>query len=692
MSKKPTRPPQRPAQAEPDEVDLALIDVAEWILSEHFFDPDAEDEYKRKHALNRGRQESTLLREEGVQAFDKDCAIRLEGLRSWTKMRVTLRHPDFGAVVEGMWSFDTEELRRPEVTQRSGEAATITAGVREVLDHLTGALSDEDLMETFGYAEDEEPLIGDDPREPPPATGADRSRVKAIAKRVERDHGAIGVEDRAWMEQAPQVLPVLTDLLIGMGATAQAEDRQVAVYLGLLEASLEFVRYRADREWPWAIAMLVDYQEKLLAFGREASNRELFLEMTRAMMRARVPVADSMRQAFAEAGLPEQTSEPPKALDAILSQVLTQLAETVGSPFEVIASLADTGAAMPAGLRGFFAARLAESEHAVIRDAVVLLLLDEEASVREAAAAALARSAASGEVSADTLRRAVAIRNWMPEAERAGIDEIVRPAREAGVPIASWPAGAANTEYYATMIDGSAAQSLLMVSRMGRKFVFNALLIRHGQGVVDAWNDPDQSRTKVQRLLKEAQQAVPCSQVSRDFVDTMVRHALSASAERGAVPPVGLLQVAEDIRASEWRAQRLDLVAEVERRIAGTAVPAGIQDEAAAWVTSAETLDSWYEEGPGVHGVLSRLPRNRRPALIDAVLNEILPPRRVDWAERFVLMGLWCEAASEAAYRQKAPAMLAVADALLSDVPMQDIPAMRVIADRTVRNELVTPW
>lgn len=692
MSKKPTRPPQRPAPAEPDDIDLALIDVAEAILSEHFFDPDAEDEYKRKHALNRGRQEATLLFEDAVEVFDEECAIRVEGLRTWTRMRVTLRHPEFGAMVEGMWSFDTQELRKPEVAQRSGEPGTIREGVEELLDTLMGSISDEDLMDSLEHRDDDdEPLIGDDPREPPPATGADRSRVKAIAKRLVRDHGEINLEDRSWMEQTPQVLPVLTDLLIDMAATALEDDPMAAACLGLLEAALEFVRYRQDRGWDWAIAMLDDFQRKLLAFGRAGTNQGLFLAMSAAMTHARVPVGEEMRQAFAEAGLNEAVSEPSGELDSALDNVLAELAEAADSPFDVIASLSDTGAVMPASLRGFLAAKLAGSEHEVIRDAAALLLLDEDASVREATVAALA-GAASTRVSPETLRRAVTIRNWVPEAERAGIDALVRSAREAGVPIASWPEGATDTECHATMIDGSAAQSILMVSRMGKKFLFNALLIRHGTGVVDVWSDPGLSRTKVQRLLKEAQRAVPSCRVPREFVDALVRHALGASAGRGGTPPAGLLQVAEDIRAPDWRAQRLDLVAEVERRIAGTALPNDVQDDAAVWLRTAETLGSWYEEGPDVHAVLSRLPRNRRPALVDAVLTDILPARRIVWAERFVLMGLWCEAAEEVAYRGKAQAMLAVADALLSDVPMQDIPAMWVIANQTVTNELVTPW
>ena len=69
-----------------------------------------------------------------------------------------------------------------------------------------------EFLEALEDDDDEVPLIGDDPTEPPEATALDRNRLKAIAKRVARGRDTeISMEDRGWLEQTPQLLPVITE-------------------------------------------------------------------------------------------------------------------------------------------------------------------------------------------------------------------------------------------------------------------------------------------------------------------------------------------------------------------------------------------------------------------------------------------------------------------------------------------------
>lgn len=696
MSKK----PGQTTRATPDETDIALIETAEAMLADHFFDPEAEDQYKALHSLARsGQQKATLLREETVEVLEQDCTLRLEGLRTWTTMRVTIEHPDFGASIEGTWSFDHQELRHPRVADRYGSTSMIEAGLDEISDVLANGLSDEELQELMDFAADEAdagPLIGDDPREPPPATATDRARVKAIAKRIARS-GSLDLppEDHTWIEEMPQTLPVITELLMDLAKDFSESNPLLDAYLLMLGMQLEYVRYRQDRGWKWAGAMLQDFQKAMLSFGQQHNNPEVFMAMGRVLQQARVPVSESMREALAEAGVGQEDPGPPEQLEGMLEAVMTQLAEIVNSPFDVIGAMNDTGAIFPAHMRGFIIHKMSQSAHAVIRESVALALLDQDASVRSAAVAALRQGASPGTMSPATLRRAIAVRNWLPEAERPALDDMVRTARQAGIEIGSWPSATSEPEYHVSMIDGSGAQSILMLSKAGSKAAFGALLLREGEGVIDAWEDPELSRGKAAKLLREAQQSAPTTRVSRGAVDQMVQHALGTSADRGAVPPEMLLRIAERTGATEWRARRHDIAAEVARVLAG----AGQADrgeaamrQVAAWLAEAPTLRTWFEEGPDVHAKLSKLPRTNKPALIGTTLAEVLDPRRDVWAERFALMALWCEASGDTQYWRRAAPMAAVADALLSGQPLAEIPPMRTIAAHTVTNELLTPW
>ena len=85
-------------------------------------------------------------------------------------------------------------------------------------------------MDGLEDEDDEEvPLIGDDPTEPPEATALDRSRLKAIAKRIARKPDAdINVEDRGWLEQTPQMLPVITESLVDAASAAKRDEPLVA--------------------------------------------------------------------------------------------------------------------------------------------------------------------------------------------------------------------------------------------------------------------------------------------------------------------------------------------------------------------------------------------------------------------------------------------------------------------------------
>ncbi len=693
-----------PTAADPAGGDLSLIVLAELLLSDHFFDPDREHIYKKKLSENRPAGTTGVLLHADTIAFPGGtCDIRIEALRIWTHFRVVLSHRAFTATVEGAWHFDNEALNRIKVI-RSGDLATIEAAtdamIAEIEDEDPG---DEDFASFMNALDDdaeEVSLIGDDPTEPPPATASDRKHLIAIARRLGRKSGTVlPVEDRGWLEETPQVLPAIADLLIAAIGAAKRDEALIEAYQLMLSLQMEFVRYRQDRGWNWANAMLEAFQTRLIALGSDpAIRRSDWLTMCEALTEARVPVPDAVQAALANAGFNQpEDSEPPEDLLTGMRGIMDELARMVSSPFEAIHSLESTRAMMPAILRGFIATELALSSHPVLREAVPLMLLDSDAAVRRSAAAALEQTAQPETMSPDTLRRAIAIRNWIPAADRPALDAAIRKARRAGVEIGAWPKPVASLAFHASTIDGSAAQSILATGESGKTCFFGGVLLRYGVGVIDTWGDTTLSRGKINKLLREAKMEAPIAAVEKSYADSMIQHALGTMVDQATVPPALLLELAELIGGEDWKDRRIDVAARAGALFAAqapadrtaAAVQAGLVS-AAEWMASDPAFGSWFEEGPDVQKALATFSRTDYAGMISAVINDVLPTKRAAWAERFLMLALWCAASPGTRSPSRGPML--IAHALTGDVPIGGIPAMTMIAAQSVRAKLLGGW
>lgn len=705
MAKRTSKPPA----PEPDEINESLILLAEMLLGDYFFDPDNEPAYKQLLSGNRpAGAVSVLLDEETMETPTGDYGIRIEALRAWTEFRVVMSAPDFSATIEGAWNFDTEELSRTRVS-RTGDPDVIEAAVEAMMDVIDGAgLDDEEFADFMAGLDDDDdddddvPLIGDDPTEPPEATGLDRNRVKAIAKRIaRRKDGEVAEEDRGWLEQTPQTLPVIADSLVGAVTAGKRDEPLILAYHMMLGLQIEFVRYRQDRGWDWAEEMLDAYMEKLIALAQDpAFPRDDWFLMCTALTQARVPIPESVQIGLAEAGFKvEEHDGPPEQMMETLRGFMDELAKMVTTPFEVIHSLQNAGAMLPAMLRAFMATELALSPHPVLRNSVPIMLLDDEESVRRGAAAALEQTAHPETMSPDSLRRAIVLRNWIPAADRPAVDSAIRKGRISGVEIGIWPAPVADLEFHASAIDGSGAQSILVVNRTAKQGFFGGVLLRHGVGVMDAWADTELSRSKINKLLREAQMAAPHNRVNKGYVDMMVQHAIGTAVEQDGVPPGLLLEMAEFVGGNEWRDRRLDIKAEAERIFEALdpsdRTPAGIEAGLAhglAWMSHDEVFSSWFEDGPQVQQALAKLPRTDQPGMVSVVMQDILPGNREIWTERFLMMALWAEAANGPEQRARARDLALVTHALAGDKPLTGVPVMTVIAKQTVRATLLGGW
>lgn len=705
--------PRGQPRTEADDVDRLLIDLASGLLAEHFFDPDNEARYLELYPSRRAPVDAPALAEATLRQDGKTLRWRLDALGSRNGFRVGMVHPAFTAQVEGAWQFERETLRQGRVVQRTGALARAAAAAEGLLEALDGDEPSQEELEDLMAAlsdESEAPLIGDDPEEPPPATAAERNRAGSLLGQLARKADSEPrMEDRTWLEMTPQTLPVLTDLLVQAMTAKPRNEKRVAAGLDLVTLQLEFVRYRLDRGWDWASRMLDAYQQRLIGLGRAGTLAQAdWFAMAAALTHARVPVSDAVQQVLADAGMATAaTTAPPEAMLAALRGLSDELAEMVSSPFEVIEALNVAGAVMPATLRSFMATELALSTHAVLREAVPLMLLDGDSSVRRSAAAAMEQTAALDTVSPDWLRRAITIRNWIPQSDRGNLDRAIRKARAAGVPIGAWPSGSGGgakgsidgIARQATLVDGSGAQSVLAISRGGRKGLVAGLLLKHGTGVGDAWIDLAVPRGTINGMLRDMRSEVPSDEVDRSYVDVAVQHAIATGLAHGAVPGEKLLAIAEGIGGAEWKDRRLDIVAEAERLFSGLdaaerraeGVHAALV-HGAAWMAREPIAASWFEDDQTVRQVIAKRPRKDNAGAVALVMNEILPGSRMAWAERFLLMAMWCQAAAAKAHRVWAKDFVILSHALTGAMPLAAIPIMNNIATRTVMAARTSGW
>ena len=132
--------------------------------------------------------------------------------------------------------------------------------------------------------------------------------------------------------------------------------------------------------------MLDDYQEEVrdLAEAKVLDNHEDLFAMVAALGHAKVPIKPELSEALMGSGPELPDSVPPEqALDLAVRPLIDELARSVTSPFEVMEAMSETAAVTPPALRCFMAHELALSPHAIMRDAVPLMLLDADAEVRQ---------------------------------------------------------------------------------------------------------------------------------------------------------------------------------------------------------------------------------------------------------------------------------------------------------------------
>jgi hypothetical protein len=463
------------------------------------------------------------------------------------------------------------------------------------------------------------------------------------------------------------------------------ESSETYGYQYLLQGQLQNLRFERDRGYDVAIGMIENFQRAVAehATAGRLSGTDLSL-VTGTLHQAGIPASAALT-----AAVEESIEDVPGAFGGAEAQMLSELTGSIveaceGNAFLLVSSLAEAAHAMPPEFRAAIAPALMMSPTAVVREAAVLMLLDPEPTIRAAAAARLERQSVS--LSPISVRRLIAMRNWRPEAERPEIDKIVRTARAKGIDCAAWDAGGAE-EILASGLDGSFAQTCLIVSPAGRRKRLSSILCKHG--LRDALCTPPESKSQLQKMLAVAADDVGLKRVSRRYLDGIVRHGIQVGLDAGICPPASLLEVAEALGGAEWQPQRLDwreildeFLAEIP---AARRTPAAIAATLAAsgnLVAFSTLTDSWFEDDQDVARLVQRGGGRSQEKQASYLLQTVIARRREKWAELFVWTAVWLRE-GDAPDGSPWQEFSIVADAIAKGHDLARIPLMEFIAVNT---------
>jgi hypothetical protein len=521
-----------------------------------------------------------------------------------------------------------------------------------------------------------------------------QTEVKQLATRIAEEirsteTGTRLMEGRSYLEDNPEaVLPILA-LLHREASRRKPNVALVQGYLYLLSTALELLRYQVERGYGWAEDLIAEVKARLLASAKDGKiSGSLLTRILNTFREVRLDVGEDLTSTLGALAMEEGT-EAVNLDPAEMDQLFAEMVHAFGdNEFDLYEGMAEFSLPMPTDFRQMMAAVLVSSPLVSLRETATLSLLDPSPEVRRETCRTLEQAASPSTMSPVTLRRMIAVRNWLPEGERHGLDAAIRRARRSGVECATWPQ-TAKAEIYASAVDGAGAQSVVAVTKSGRKHRISNLLVKQGVGIADTWCLRDQSKSDVASFMANVKESIFVLSVRRDLVEILVRHNLGVGEATGGTPPVGLIDFVEALGLAVTQPRPMtvgDLVAEMEPDVD----PAFLEPEAVEqallasgdWPYILPFGESWFEDDADVRALLNKNRRLKRPAKIDLVVDEILEKRRTKWAERFSWMALWAKNTS----KRRGPwhEFMLLAREIDQGRPLRSIPIMRAIGEQTV--------
>ena len=315
----------------------------------------------------------------------------------------------------------------------------------------------------------------------------DRSALTRIAKSVAAESA-----DRQLCEATQHVLrgldedPAhifdLVDLLAKESNKKRPSDRMIGGYAFLLGHGLEVIRYGVERQDPAMIALVDGLRQHLLDAGNYGKiGAPMLLLILQQFAGAKVEIGDAL-QALMQDLMLQDVQANTVAKNGEAAEHFAHLAKALGKDaFAIHANLDENTETMPEAARVGMVMALFGDKEPALREAAIGYMLNASNLLRQKLIELLNLAAPQNLISPEMLRRMIAIRNWLPAADRSGLDTAIKAVRKSGVTCATWPRPIVR-EVFASGVDGSGAFTVLVIAEEAGRSHFAGLLIKQGFG------------------------------------------------------------------------------------------------------------------------------------------------------------------------------------------------------------------
>jgi len=492
-----------------------------------------------------------------------------------------------------------------------------------------------------------------------------RALVRSVVRRdsMERKRGRKKTDLTA--EEIVRENPLMADALLALLLEEYAPDgtkREIGANyqacLSLLELALTEIRYSIDRNRQWAFAASERIQQEMAAraFKVEVDAR-VQADLTRALYEAGLkihPEITSKSEELAEYYGRFMAPEGKPDFDRLFEDLASQ---GQNDPFQLMDHIMAELDLLPAQVQMGAVVEMARARNPLIRDLAGLILLHPLHEVRVHLPSLFLELVSPESVSPAALRRMIGIRNWLHEAERTALDELIRKVRAAHVQCAPMPP-LQRAATYASPFDGSGAQGVWSIVGRKRDHRMVSILVKQGIGIREVMRLDGLSKRDVDDLINQTAHDAMSEKIDFSYRDRVVSHFIWVGQQLGNVPPAGLLRVAEELGCPYWVPQRVvmedeiaSLEEELDPRLLSSENVSRVLGESRGWPANEPFASSWFEDDSSVDELLDNVrglsSSPRREALktaIRLIIEQVIRPKYEVWAERLLLMTLWAKA------------------------------------------------
>ena len=464
------------------------------------------------------------------------------------------------------------------------------------------------------------------------------------------------------IQTTPHVALELLDMLIDEYAPKR-EKRPEPYYICqlLLTEALISIRYGMEKGWAWAQDMALHIQEHMVArVFSVRSDLILRQDLLEALSEAKITMSETLKLAnhhrFMAADHPPET----EVLD--MAVVLNDLAKSCDSPFPIAIAFMQQAEVLPLHAQQAMVFEILHAEASLVRQAAVLMLLGPNPDVRDYLLQVLSHGDVVKLVDSISLMRLIAIRNWLPEKERATLDKVIQKARRAHIECATLPM-AKISEILATEFDGAGAQGLFIITQNERRYRIAGILLKENVGVQDPWVTEPITRKEKDDFIERIGDSATAIPVTKEYLQKAIQHFITLNLEKNTPPPLNLLEIAEICGLTIWYPSQIMIEHELESLEADAlpllgreknAVQACVQGSG-EWLDQQACMGSWFEDDAEIASILDKIfaKVKKNPLRYFAekeaeIIEKVLGPRRNKWRDRLLWMALWAKASQNA--------------------------------------------